>query len=472
MIYWVSFIASLAGFLFGYDEGIIAGSIGLIRNEFSLSHGEIAFLAAALPCGALVSACYVGWNLSRRDHHSAGRRAYLSLSGALFFIGAIGAASAIGVLTLTMARFVLGIAIGVASVVGPLYLAEVAHPKRRGATVAVYQLAITFGILSAYVVNYFFIFAHAWRIMFATSVVPALGLAVGMGFLPESPRWLLARGASLEGLLSLRRLRGTEDNHAEATHIESTLANEPRDSDWHLLFKNPLKQVLGLGICLFALQQLSGINVIISFAPELFRDLGIADEAGRILATVGIGITNVLVTFIALKYVDQMGRRKLLLMGFMGASLSLLILSIITALNLPYLAPLSVICLMFYIISFALSIGPVPHITASEIFPLHVRGAGMGLSLMSNWFFNTLVVFSFPVLESALPIGEIFAILGIICGLGWLYAFIKMPETMGISLESIEDHLMAKKSLAELGRKSFSARLANENATPQEALQS
>ncbi|MFC7780442.1 sugar porter family MFS transporter [Legionella taurinensis] len=453
MAWLVAIIGSLAGFLFGYDEGIIAGSLDLLKNHFTLTHTHVGTMAAALPFGALFGSMLIGALLGTRYVKRLGRRSLLSFAGALFFIGALGAALAPATWMLILSRFVLGLAIGIASVTTPLYLAETAPVNLRGAMVAIYQLAITIGIVCAYSANYLLIEHQAWRTMFASSAIPAFILFAGILFLPESPRWLLSVGRREAAARSLRLLRRQASITEELTHIETTLKREPAEKNWKALFRKPLLPVLSLGMILFCLQQLSGINVIIYFAPEIFKNLGFTNATGQILATMGIGIVNLLVTVLAIYCVDWIGRRKLLLIGFSGACISLAALSVFSLYQVSLLGYLSVLCLTVYIFSFAISIGPVPHIAMAEIFPLYVRGAGMGLSSMSNWSFNTLTVFTFPLLHKAIGIEYTFIIYAVICFLGLVYTIYFMPETKNISLESIEDYLLSGKPLRELGRK-------------------
>jgi MFS transporter, SP family, arabinose:H+ symporter len=452
MAWLVAIIGSVAGFLFGYDEGIIAGSLDLVRNHFALTHTDVGVMTSALPFGALFGSMFMGALLASRLVKRYGRRPILSFAGVLFFLGAIGAAVAYAEWVLIVSRFILGLAIGSASVLTPLYLAETAPEKLRGAMVAIYQLAITIGIVCAYAVNYLLIEHQAWRAMFASSAIPALILVIGIFFLPESPRWLASVGRKVEAADALRRLRSGQPIEQELHHIETTLSHEPKQGDWRVLFRKPLLPVLLLGMILLCLQQLSGINVIIYYAPEIFKNLGFTNTTGQILATVGIGLVNLLVTIIAIMCVDKVGRRKLLLIGFTGACISLSALSLFSLYHVAVLACLSVLCLTVYIFSFAISIGPIPHITMSEIFPLHVRGAGMGLSSMSNWSFNTLMVFSFPILYDKVGIEFTFALYAVICFFGLIYTYFVMPETKGLSLEDIEDYLMTGKPLRRLGR--------------------
>lgn len=452
MIWLVAIIGSVTGFLFGYDEGIIAGSLDLVRHYFNLSHTDVGVMASALPFGALIGSMLIGAILASRLGGRFGRRTILFSAGLLFLMGALGTAVAAEEWILIVARFVLGIAIGTAAVTTPLYLAETAPMHLRGAVVAIYQLAITLGIVCAYSVNYLLIEHQAWRAMFASSAIPACVLVLGIFFLPESPRWLVSAGKKKEAEQSLKRLRKGYPINQELNEIQTTLDKEPNEHSWRTIFSKPLLPVLLLGMILFCLQQLSGINVIIYFAPEIFKNLGFTNTVGQILATMGIGIVNMLVTIAAIFYVDRAGRRKLLLIGFAGACISLASLSLFSFYQVSLLAYLSVVCLTVYIFSFAISIGPVPHIAMSEIFPLHVRGMGMGLSSISNWGFNTLTVFSFPILHKYFGIEFTFAIYALICLFGLLYTYYFMPETKNISLEAIEDYLMKGKALRYLGR--------------------
>ncbi|HAT6978197.1 TPA: sugar porter family MFS transporter [Legionella pneumophila] len=452
MAWIVAIIGSIAGFLFGYDEGIIAGSLELVKNHFNLTATHIGVMASALPFGALFGSMLIGAFMASKGVKRFGRRSLLSFAGFLFFFGALGAGFAESISVLILSRLILGLAIGMASVLTPLYLAETAALQSRGAVVAIYQLALTVGIVCSYSVNYLLIEQQAWRAMFASSAIPALLLTIGILFMPESPRWLCSVGRYDAAANSLRKLRGNQSVEQELKDIEVTLANEPKQGNWLLLFQKPLLPVLMLGTMLFCLQQLSGINVVIYFAPEIFKNLGLGSTAGQILATMGIGLVNLLVTIVAILYVDKLGRRKLLLLGFAGTSLSLLALSLFSLNHVAWLSYLSVICLMVYIFSFAISVGPIPHIAMAEIFPLHVRGAGMGMSAMSNWSFNTIVIFSFPILHQMFGIEMTFALYAVICFLGFIYAYIYMPETKNISLEQIETYIMSGKPLRFLGR--------------------
>ncbi len=453
MTWVVAIIGSVAGFLFGYDEGIIAGSLELVKNHFGLTATHIGVMASALPFGALFGSMLIGAVTASKGAKRFGRRTLLSFAGILFFWGALGAGFADSITVLVISRLVLGLAIGMASVMAPLYLAETATYETRGAVVAIYQLAMTVGIVCSYSVNYLFLEHHDWRAMFASSAFPALVLSIGILLMPESPRWLCSVGRRDAASKALKKLRKSHSIEHELTDIEMTLTHEPKKGSWLLLFKSPLLPVLMLGTMLFCLQQLSGINVVIYFAPEIFKNLGMNSTAGQILATIGIGLVNLLVTVIAILSVDKVGRRKLLLFGFTGMCFSLLALCMFSVYQVAWLPYLSVACLILYIFSFAVSVGPIPHIAMAEIFPLHVRGAGMGFSAMSNWTFNTVVIFSFPLLEKMMGIEYTFALYALICLLGLIYTYFYMPETKSISLEQIENYIMSGKPLRLLGHK-------------------
>ncbi|BCA94105.1 hypothetical protein TUM19329_04660 [Legionella antarctica] len=261
MAWIVAIIGSVAGFLFGYDEGIIAGSLDLVKNHFDLTATHIGVMASALPFGALFGSMLIGAFMASHGVKRFGRRSLLSFAGFLFFFGALGAGFADSILILIASRLILGLAIGMASVLTPLYLAETATIEARGAVVAIYQLAMTIGIVCSYSMNYLLIEHHAWRTMFASSALPALILSIGILLMPESPRWLCSIGRHDEAVKSLKKLRKSQSVEHELQDIEMTLANEPKKGSWLLLFKKPLLPVLMLGMALFCLQQLSGINV-------------------------------------------------------------------------------------------------------------------------------------------------------------------------------------------------------------------
>lgn len=449
MIYVVAAIAGIAGFLFGFDEGVIAGALHLLRDEFGISPFDEGFMTAAVPLGALAGAVVAG-----RAAEAYGRRASLLAAALLFAAGALLSTAASAVWMLTAARLVLGVAVGIAAMVAPLYISESAPAERRGMLVSVYQLAITLGILGAYVVD--FVFAESWRLMFSVGVVPGIALLVGMYFMGDTPRWLALKGRNAEAQAAVARIRSLPLHHpsidAELAEIGSTAKSDRKAGSLADLLHPVVRPALVVSMGLFFLQQLSGINAVIYYAPIVFKEAGFDSSATQILATVGIGIVNVAMTIVGMMLVDRLGRRKLLFIGFTGAAISLGMISVGAVSGAASLDILASVGLVLYIASFASSLGALPWIMMSEIFPLNVRGLGMSVASLSNWGFNFLVVFSFPMLVSALGLGGVFLIYAAFCVVGLVFTWLLVPETSGVPLEEIEMHLKSGRPLRELGQ--------------------
>lgn len=449
MIYFVAVIAGIAGFLFGFDEGVIAGSLHLLRGEFSITPLNEGLMTAAVPLGALFGALVAG-----RAVETFGRRALLLFAAVLFAVGAILSALIVAVWMLSIARLLLGIAVGIAALVAPLYIAESAPPARRGMLVSIYQLAITLGILGAYVVGY--AFSDSWRTMFLFGALPGVALFVGMFVLPDTPRWLAMRGRSEEAGAAIARIRAVAPGSplvtAELAEIARIARDDRNKGSWSDLFGPMVRPALVVGIGLFLLQQLSGINAVIYYAPVVFKEAGFGSASTQLLATVGIGIVNVAMTVVGMMLIDRIGRRSLLLIGFAGTALSLGLIAIAAATDAAALDVLAMIGLVLYIAAFAASIGPLPWVMMSEIFPLNVRGIGMSVASLANWAFNFIVVFSFPVLVSSIGLGGVFAIYAVVCAAGILFTLRFVPETNGVALEEIERHLRSGRPFRDLGR--------------------
>jgi len=447
MIYLLAGIAAIAGLLFGYDEGVIAVASPSLERALpmdALSHG---FTTAAVPLGALVGAIIAG-----RITEFLGRRRVLMMAALLFAAGALAAAAVTSILMLIGARLVLGVAIGVAAVVAPLYIAEAAPLRVRGAMVSTYQLAITAGIVLSYLTGLVIGGDDTWRIMFALGAVPGLVFLFGLMFLPESPRWLVRQGRDEEAGASLRRLRGASaDTSHEITAIRKIAhAEDSAGSSPARLTAAWVRPALIVGAGLFFLQQLSGINAVIYYAPTIFKYAGLADATVQIVATIGVGVVNFLVTIVAMALIDRWGRRPLLIAGFTGAAAALLLIAI--AALVPDLFPpvIVVLALFGFIASFAVSLGPLPHLMMSEVYPLSMRGPGMSVASVSNWGFNFVVVFLFPVLLTMIGLAGTFGLFAAVCVAGVFFTSAQVPETRGVSLEEIEAYLRAGRPLGEL----------------------
>ena len=449
MIYFLAAVAAIAGFLFGYDEGVIAVARPLLDKDFTMSAAVGGFMTAAVPLGALVAASIAG-----RITDRFGRRRVLMAAAALFAVGALIAAGITAIWMLVAARLVLGLAIGLAAVVAPLYISETAPFAIRGALVSTYQLAITVGILVSYLTGLVITGAGMWRHMFGLGAVPGVLFLIGLAFLPESPRWLILKGLPDGARASLLRLRGRGWNvDGELDEMVRTAQAEAgRKIGYRALLDPAIRPALVVGIGLFFLQQLSGINAVIYYAPEIFSHAGFDSASTQTLATVGIGTVNFLTTILAMFLIERAGRRSLLIVGFAGAATTMLIIAL--AVINPTLVPswVVILVLLLYIASFAISLGPLPHVMMSEIFPLRVRGPGMSMASISNWGFNFVVVFAFPVMLAGPGLAFTFTIFAVVCLGGILFTLARVPETTGHSLEAIEIHLMSGQPLVALKR--------------------
>jgi len=453
MIYLIATIAALTGFLFGFDEGIMSGVLPAIQKDFNLNAAETGFMMGLLPFGALLSSAITG-----KLSDWLGRLSILHLVPIVFTIAILMIVFTESYQVLYCARFLLGISIGMSMVVSPMYIAETAPKEIRGKLITCFQLAITIGILTAYVLNLINAFNAAifpWRWMFCTGLIPAAALFFGSLLLLESPRWLCANKKKAKAEQVLHRLfRSPSRVEQELVDIELAIKKgRTQKKPWKYLISPQVRPALALGVLLFFFQQLSGINVIIYYAPIIFNELQLGSSMASLMATVGVGTLNVLMTFLAMRWVEKMGRRPLLMLGFIGAAISLFVIAVIAFFDIQSLNWFSAVCIFIYIAFFAVSLGPLPWVMTPEIFPLKVRGEGASCSAASNWLFNTLVVATFPVLLHSVGIGITFACYSASCVLGYLFSLRYAPETKNLSLEKIEEHLHSRKPFRMLGRK-------------------
>jgi sugar porter (SP) family MFS transporter len=452
MVYLISSIAALSGLLFGFDEGVIAGILPTLTHYFGLTEASLGFLASALPLGAMFASIVLGSYIATKLTTKIGRRTAILTAAILFTISAIGAALSFNLATLVLARLITGIAIGIAGVMTPLYIAEMAPANLRGRLVSCYQLAITIGIMLGYLVNYLFVYGINWRWMFAAGAIPALILLIGMFFLPESHRWLVLSNQADKAKAVLNRINRNSNINSEVRHIEHTIQEEGPAAKWRDLFSPTIRPALIVAMVLFILQQISGINVVIYYAPSIFASVGLGSESTQILATVGVGLVNMLTTVLAMWLVEKIGRRKLLYIGFAGTAITLVVISMSTQLQAAHLGVITFVAVLAYIAFFAIALGPIPHLMMAEIFPIHVRNTGMGMASICNWGFNFLVVFTYPLFIKGFGLAATFWIYAIACVLGFLFTRLYVPETRGVSLEDITEHLLSKKPLRELGQ--------------------
>jgi SP family galactose:H+ symporter-like MFS transporter len=446
-VYVAAAISALGGMLFGYDTGVISGAILFISKDFSLTQLQVEIVVSCVLIGALIGAMTGGILADR-----FGRRRVIIATATLFVVGAIVTALSPTFTLLIAGRIIVGAAIGVASFTTPLYISEVSPVKIRGRLVSINQVALTSGIVISYLVDYALVDIQGWRWMFGFAAVPAAILAVGMFRLPESPRWLVSKNLIDSARTVLERIRRTKDVGTELEDIQSSLAVQ--SGGWRDLFTPLVRPALIVGVGLAILQQITGINTVIYYAPMIFEFTGAKSASASILATIGVGVVNVAMTVVALLLVDRVGRRPLLLIGLAGMIIGLGVLGL--AFQLPSLSGslgwIAEISLMLYVGAFAIGLGPVFWLLISEIYPLKIRGVAMSVATSANWGANLFVALTFLTLIQTTGRSSTFWIYGLV-GIGaWLFTWFYVPETKGRSLENIESHWKAGKHPRAMGK--------------------
>jgi len=440
-------ISALGGLLFGYDTGVISGAILFVKQDFLLSTIEEEFVVSSVLLGAIIGAIFGGAWADR-----FGRRKVIILAALIFTFGGIGTALAANVIWLIVGRIIVGIAIGVASFATPLYISEVSPVNVRGKLVSFNQLAITVGIVVSYLVGYALSGIRGWRLMFALAAVPSTILGIGMFFMPESPRWLVAHNFINKATLALKRIRGSGEVSDELTEIQNSLVQQ--SGNWRELFNPLVKPALLIGIGLAVFQQVTGINTVIYYAPTIFQFAGFQSASVAILATVGVGVINMIVTIAAMHLLDRAGRKPLLMIGLIGMILSLLILGL--AFALPDLLRghswIAVGSLMLYVASFAIGLGPVFWLLISEIYPLKIRGLAMSIASVANWGANLIVALTFLTLIQVIGKSGTFWLYGLVSAGAVFFTYFLVPETKGRSLEDIESHWRSGKHPRLMGK--------------------
>ncbi|NHD16989.1 MULTISPECIES: sugar porter family MFS transporter [unclassified Actinopolyspora] len=439
-VYLPATICAIGALLFGYDTRVISGALLYLKGPLGIADNE--FLQGLVTSGILVGAM-VGALTSGSLAARLGRRMMTLIAACVFALGSLWAAFSPDVANLVLARFVIGIGVGLASVIVPMYIAEISPTRIRGTLTSLNQLLITTGILLAYIVDYALAPWEAWRWMLGLAVIPAVALFIGMLFMPETPRWLASRDRTDEARAVLERTRPPEEVEEGFEEIRAAQRQTGEQLGWRDLTAKWIRPALFIGIGLAVLQQFVGINTIIYYAPTTLTQLGMGDGAS-IAAQVGIGTVMLLFTLIAVRYTDRIGRKRLLLTGSTGMSVSLGVLGILTLIvgaSGQTVAIITVICLATYIASFGATWGPVVWVMLPELYPLRIRGPAEGLATWSNWAANFVVSLAFPVVLGAIGQGWsmlIFAALGV---LSFVFVSAFVPETTGRSLEGLEADL-------------------------------
>lgn len=435
MLYLVAFFAALGGLLSGFDTGVISGALLYINNEWVLSEFMQGFLVSTVLIGAALGAV-----LNGRLADIYGRKKIIFITAVIFFIGSIMCAVAPNVYALMISRFIVGFAIGIITFCAPLYLSEISPEKIRGALVSMFQLAITMGILFSYLSNAVFAkFYPSWRMMLLIGIIPAVILALGIYFMPDTPRWYILKGKFEKAESVLLKLQPEINIKDEIEKIKSLVFQDNKKEKFQ--FKKWMILPLVIGVGGMFVQQWTGINTIIYYAPTILQQAGFSDNLGAIYATIGIGVVNFLMTFVAIFSTDKIGRKPLLYVGLAGMGLCLLMLACsfkFTAIlgdNSKFYALLSTV---LYIMFFAMSLGPVMILLVSEVFPLRIRGVMMSISMMSNFVFNFTVSISFLPMLKTLGEFNTFILFAMLSFLSIIFVKFVIPETKGATLEEIE----------------------------------
>ncbi|CAM3558363.1 sugar porter family MFS transporter [Marinicrinis lubricantis] len=441
---FISLIAAIGGFLFGYDTAVISGAIGFIEDRFVLSSAMVGWVVSSLIIGCIVGAASSGFISDK-----LGRKSALIISGVLFTAGSAASALPETVTGLVLARMFGGLGVGMASTLAPLYIAEIAPAKYRGRLVSLYQLAVVTAIFVTFFIDSSIAslgdtawdIETGWRWMFAVGVIPGILFIIFLLFIPESPRWLQKQGKSDRALATLQRLNGKEEAKFELKEIRLTLKEE--NTKMSQLFKPGLRLALLIGVILAILQQVTGINAVMYYAPEIFKATGAGTDAA-LVQTVMIGLINFIFTILALWLIDKMGRKALLLIGSTCMAVCLVFVGF--AFHSGHTeGPWVLVFLLLYVASFAISLGPVVWVVISEIFPNRVRARATAIASMALWAADYLVSQAFPMMLDSIGPATTFWVFAVMSVFTFFFTWKTVPETKGKTLEEI-DQLWSSKA--------------------------
>ena len=438
-------VAAVGGLIFGFDTAVISGANAALKKQFNLDDGGLGATVAIATVGTIIGALIGGRSADR-----FGRRKLLFFIGILYVLGALGTALAPSHLVLMIFRFVGGIGVGLSSVCAPIYTAEIAPARVRGRLVGLVQFNIVLGILVAYLSNYIIdLIVHdqeiAWRWMLGVMVVPSVLFLVFLMTVPETPRWLMARGHEEKAIAISRRLCNTvEESDEQIQEIRDQLAAAGSQATLSQFFTRRYFKVIALAFFIAMFNQLSGINAILYYAPEVMKQAG-ADDNAALLMSVGVGLMNLIATMAALTVIDRIGRRSLMIVGSIGYLVSMGFLTAVMFMFQGHFnstsSTLVLVGLLVFIAAHAFGQGSVIWVFISEIFPTRVRGLGQSLGSLTHWVFAAITTYAFPPIIGAWGGGWAFSVF-LVCMFGQLvWVLTKMPETKGIPLEEMEDKL-------------------------------
>ncbi len=433
----ITLIGALGGLLFGYDTAVISGAIGFMETKFSLSADMKGWAVSCAIVGCIIGVAIAGYVADK-----IGRKKTLIITAFLFAISAIGCALSETFTQLVIARMIGGVGVGAASMLSPLYISEIAPAHKRGMLVSLYQLAIVVGINIVFFFNYIVAGLYGeqwnvemgWRYMLGSETIPALLFLIALFFVPESPRWLSKEGRDAEALAILRKINS--DETAKKVHNEIKLALGHEKGNLKELFAPGLRIAMTIGIVLALFSQITGINAIMYYAPEILKGGGFGVDSA-LMQTVIIGLINTIFTFVAIKYIDKLGRRTLLLWGVSGMTLCLLGIGALFYLGMTT-GPWVLILILGFVGCFATSLGPIPWVLISEIFPTKTRGIAMSLSIMVLWVGVWFISQFTPVLLEKIGGAFTFWLFMVNAIILLVFTYKMIPETKGKTLEEIE----------------------------------
>lgn len=441
----VSIVAALGGLLFGFDTAVVSGAIGFMQEKFGLNEFQVGWAVSSLIVGCIIGAATTGVLADK-----FGRKKVLIAAALLFIIGTAGSAIPATFSGYIIFRIIGGIGIGFTSTLCPLYIAEIAPAKYRGRLVAMNQLAVVTGIFIVYFINmgitglgdHAWGVENAWRWMFGVGVVPGILFLALLLIVPESPRWLITQGRAEESLPILVKIHGEELARQEVLDIKESF--KQKKGSLRDLFKPGLRLALIIGVMLAVLQQVTGINAVMYYAPEIFKETGAGTNAA-LIQTILIGFINFLFTILSLWLIDKVGRKALLLVGSSLMTLCLFVIGLAFQTGNSS-GMLILISLLVYVAAFAISLGPVVWVIMSEIFPNHIRGKATAIASMMLWAADYVVSQSFPPLLASAGPSITFWIFGIMALFTFFFTWRVVPETKGKSLEQIEDMWSSSKA--------------------------
>jgi len=440
-VYLISLVAAVGGFLFGYDISIISGAVIFMKQEFNLSGASLGFVMSSAQIG-----CIFGAMLGGTICDLFGRKKALFFSSVLFGLSTIFTAFAPSIGVFNVFRIIGGLGVGLASIVSPMYIAEIAPSSIRGRLVTLNQFAICIGLLSAVIVSYFMSFHLGWRWMFASQSIPILFFIGGLFVIPESPRWLVKKNRNKEAFLVLKRINGETVAHSEMEEIEESLKSE--SGRFSELFQKGIRLALIIAVCLAFFQQWSGATPMLLYAPLIFQKAGFTLASDAIFQSVMLAGWLVLCTVFALWLVERIGRRRLLIVGSLAMAVGLICTSLFFYLKME---GIFLLFMMFISIgAYSMSLAPLAWLIMAEIFPTRIRGVAMSIASVVLWVSTVMVNQLFPVLSnlSEEVFGSefgIFLIYALVCVITAIFVWFVLPETKGKSLEQISA-LWLKKS--------------------------